>query len=93
MGGGSHRPFSAGGSNDPDNLQTLCRDCHKAKTSEDRGGVIKKVLRQARKLGVDRSKRPPRKKRKILARGFDKRLTKKLSGEVVPSATHRARMK
>ena len=31
-------PTSKGGTDEPSNLQALCRDCHKAKTTREAGG-------------------------------------------------------
>lgn len=43
-----HRtPKSKGGTDDPDNLQSLCADCHKAKTVRDSGGRVR------REIGLD----------------------------------------
>lgn len=40
-------PLARGGADDLDNLQSLCRDCHSAKTDEDMG------RRTKRQVGVD----------------------------------------
>ena len=45
-------PKSQGGTDDPDNLQAINKDCHKRKTQEEQG----KRLRQA--IGIDGYPRP-----------------------------------
>lgn len=42
-------PRSAGGDDDPSNLQTLCRRCHKHKTDEDRRRALLSGLSVDRK--------------------------------------------
>ena len=78
-----HRvPIALGGSNEPDNLQLLCREgcgAHKAKTREDVGRIAK-----AKRVGAkDRGEKPQKFVRKLCGRGFDKTVSKKFDGTVV----------
>ena len=41
-------PLSVGGTNDVDNLQLLCHDCHKKKTSAERSLRLKRLFAEAR---------------------------------------------
>ena len=43
-------PKARGGADDPKNLQSICRACHKAKTLRDEG---RKAARAARAVGLD----------------------------------------
>lgn len=77
-----HRiPIWTSGREDDDNLEPLCRPCHSAKTKADVHDIAK-IKRLSAKHNGTKTRR--KWSRKIEGRGFDKRLSKKLSGEVVP---------
>lgn len=73
-----HVPVGLGGGNEIDNMRTLCRPCHLAKTRQDIR-MIRKADRQRRKhFGTWREP-----KRKMRSRPFDKRYRKCMGGTVV----------
>ena len=47
-------PLEMGGDDDLDNLQPLCRPCHRAKTRQDAGHIAKARRMQQRALGIKR---------------------------------------
>ena len=67
-------PLELCGTNHPDNLQALCRPCHKIKTKAD-----VKAIAKAKRLAGETGQGP---KRKIAGRGFDKTLSKGMDGKV-----------
>jgi len=78
-------PVAIGGKNTADNIKLLCRDCHDAKTRLD-----VKMIAKADRQGIRSGQQKRRKEKtvtrspKIQSRGFDKKLKKKMNGEVVP---------
>jgi 5-methylcytosine-specific restriction protein A len=38
------KPLEHGGTNEDDNLQLLCSECHKVKTATDRGHKVKRAF-------------------------------------------------
>jgi len=64
-----------GGDNDRSNLRAICRPCHLLKTAADLRALAK-IRRLRGETGV--------RKKLIASRGFDKRLTKRFDGSVVP---------
>lgn len=47
-------PLEMGGDDELDNLQPLCRPCHRAKTRQDAGHIAKARRMQQRTLGIKR---------------------------------------
>jgi 5-methylcytosine-specific restriction endonuclease McrA len=52
------RPLSLGGDDGPDNLQVLCRACHREKTRRDIARMAKAIRQQVRHHRADRPRRP-----------------------------------
>jgi len=70
-------PLAMGGGDTIENLQPLCRMCHRAKTVKDVGHIAKARRMTQRRMGVSRQSRSP------LPCGRRSRWKKKLNGEVV----------
>jgi len=77
-------PVAIGGKNTADNIKLLCREHHDAKTKLD-----VKMIAKADRQGVRSGQQKRRKEKtitrspKIQSRGFDKKLKKKMNGEVI----------
>lgn len=52
-------PIAMGGDDTIENLQPLCKGCHRAKTSDDVANVAKAKRRQAKHLGIRPNKGRP----------------------------------
>ena len=78
-------PLELGGEDEIENLQPLCKPCHRAKTTED----IKRIAK-ARRLRKREEKPPdPQRQNRIKSRGFVKHLSRGFDGRVkarVPKA-------
>lgn len=46
-------PKSKGGSDDPDNLQAICTECHKAKTTREAAEAQGRSVKAIRQVGLD----------------------------------------
>jgi hypothetical protein len=68
------RALSLGGTNDLDNLEALCSDCHKIKTRAD-----KRALAKAKRLAGETK---TAKRKTIPSRGFSRTLSKGFDGKV-----------
>lgn len=84
-------PLALGGEHSWENLQPLCKSCHKRKTHGARHGYagsdrhkIQKTKRlEAARLALESGEEMASKpKKKLSSRGFDKRYRKKMNGEV-----------
>lgn len=73
-------PLELGGSNNSENLQVLCIDCHKEKTAIDIA-AIREASRRKKFDTTGRSKSS--KVKKIKSIPFSKKMKKKLSGKVI----------
>lgn len=71
-------PQACGGSNEPENLQLLCRHHHQKKTADDLQRIAK-ADRQGRRSGRQKE---GRRKQKIQSRGFNKSWRKRMDGTV-----------
>lgn len=70
-------PLELGGDDEIQNLQPLCRACHKAKTADDVKSIRKAERQRQRVMGVGRQTRSP------LPGGKGSRLKRKINGQVV----------
>lgn len=50
-------PLELGGDDEIDNLQPLCRPCHRAKTRKDQGNIAKAKRQRQREAGIGRTVR------------------------------------
>lgn len=73
-------PLELGGEHCAENLQALCVSCHKIKTAKDVGDI----RQAARRKNVSKTGRSStRKRKKIVSPGFDKRIKRKMNGEII----------
>jgi len=83
-----HRPPHELRKDDPDYdgkpNELWTRACHKKETKDEDLPRIIKARHQAGGLGSQRAKREARTRPLLQTRGFDKRFTRKISGEVIP---------
>lgn len=70
-------PLKLGGEDTLENLQPLCKACHKPKTAEDLKHIAKSKRMQQRQAGI------PRQSRSSFKTNRDGPLKKKITGEVI----------
>lgn len=70
-------PLALGGTDTLDNLQPLCRPCHRAKTGTDKGHIAKAGRMNRRAAGIGRTVKHP------LPGSRNSKWKKKLDGTVV----------
>lgn len=70
-------PLAIGGEDELDNLQPLCKGCHRAKTKVDKGRIAKTKRQRQRAAGI------PKTTRRKLPGSKDGKWKIKLNGEVV----------
>ena len=71
-------PLALGGQDIIENLQPLCRPCHRAKTRADQGHIAKAKRQQQRTMGIRKQPRNP------LPGSRASKWKRKMDGSVVP---------